>query len=57
MALSKRLLTNAGLATFAQNGAPYGLIEDGALAIEDGTIAWVGNGRKPSKGHYANWTS
>ena len=32
---------NARLATM-QPGAPYGAIEDGALAVEDGHIAWVG---------------
>lgn len=36
------LLTNAKLATMEPGGAAYGLIEDGALAIEDGRIAWCG---------------
>ncbi|MBN9671910.1 imidazolonepropionase [Roseibium aggregatum] len=40
--MSQRLLTNAGLATLAGNDAPYGLIEDGALAIDGGRIAWAG---------------
>ena len=40
--MSQRLLINARLATLARDGAPYGLIEDGALAIENGRIAWVG---------------
>ncbi|WP_422036971.1 imidazolonepropionase [Roseibium sp.] len=40
--MSRRLLTNAGLATFADIAAPYGLVEDGALALEDGMIAWAG---------------
>ena len=35
------LLLNGELATFA-NGAPYGLISDGAIALENGKIAWVG---------------
>jgi imidazolonepropionase len=35
------LLLNAELATFATD-APYGLISDGALALKDGKIAWVG---------------
>jgi imidazolonepropionase len=35
------LLLDATLATFA-GGAPFGLIESGALAIKDGRIAWVG---------------
>lgn len=40
--MSQRLLINARLATLAGDGAPYGLIEDGALALENGRIAWVG---------------
>lgn len=35
------LLTGATFATM-DGGEPYGLIEDGALAIEAGRIAWVG---------------
>ena len=35
------LLTKARLATMA-GGAPYGLIEDGAVAIRGGRIAWAG---------------
>ncbi len=35
---------NGRLATMAKdrNGAPYGAIEDGALAVQDGRIAWLG---------------
>lgn len=40
--MSRRLLTNAGLATFADIDAPYGLVERGALAFEKGVIAWTG---------------
>ena len=36
------LWTNVNLATMAEGGAPYGAIENGALAIKDGRIAWVG---------------
>jgi imidazolonepropionase len=36
------LWTNVNLATMAAGGAPYGAIENGALAIKDGRIAWVG---------------
>ena len=36
------LWTNARLATMTADGAPYGAIEDGALAVADGHIAWVG---------------
>jgi imidazolonepropionase len=38
-----QLWTNARVATLAVGAAtPYGLIEDGALAVQDGRIAWVG---------------
>ncbi|MEP3048129.1 MAG: imidazolonepropionase [Roseibium sp.] len=40
--MSSRLLTNAKLATFAANGAAYGLIEDGALLVDGEKIAWCG---------------
>ncbi|UPG91840.1 imidazolonepropionase [Luteibacter aegosomaticola] len=36
------LLLDAGLATLADNGTPYGAIADGALGIKDGRIAFVG---------------
>ncbi|MEP3429896.1 MAG: imidazolonepropionase [Roseibium sp.] len=42
MLVSLRLLTNAKLATFVSNGAPYGLVEHGALVIDSGKIAWCG---------------
>jgi imidazolonepropionase len=35
------LFSNLKLATMAQ-GQPYGLIEDGAVLVEDGRIAWAG---------------
>ena len=34
------LLTDLNIATMA--GADYGVIEDGAIAIADGKIAWIG---------------
>jgi imidazolonepropionase len=41
--VSAQLWTNARIATLAGDASqPYGLIEDGALAVEDGRIAWVG---------------
>ncbi len=36
------LWTNARLATMQPDGAPYGAIEDGALATLEGRIAWLG---------------
>ncbi len=36
------LWVNARLATMATAGDAYGSIEDGALAVADGRIAWVG---------------
>jgi imidazolonepropionase len=36
------LWTNARLATMTPGGAPYGAIEDGAIAARDGAIVWVG---------------
>ncbi len=33
---------NVNLATMTDNGQPYGAIVDGALAIKDGCIAWLG---------------
>ena len=36
------LLTNARIATMAADAAGYGAIEDAALAVRDGRIAWVG---------------
>lgn len=36
------VLTNARIATMADNGAPYGQIDNGAVAVRGGRIAWVG---------------
>lgn len=36
------LLTNARIATMQDNNVPYGVIENGALALADRKIAWVG---------------
>ncbi len=36
------LWLNAHLATMTEGGAPYGAIRDGALGVERGRIAWVG---------------
>lgn len=36
------LLTDANIATLAADTPKYGEIEDGAIAISDGSIAWIG---------------
>jgi imidazolonepropionase len=36
------LWLDAHLATMTADGAPYGAIEDGAIAAKDGRIAWIG---------------
>jgi len=41
--MSVQIWTNARVATMAAGApVPYGMIEDGALAVQDGRIAWVG---------------
>jgi imidazolonepropionase len=40
--MTVQIWTGARVATLAEGGAAYGLIEDGALAVEEGRIAWVG---------------
>jgi imidazolonepropionase len=50
-----RVLTRARLATLA-GGAPYGLIEEGALAIEGERIAWIGE-EKALPERYLDWPS
>lgn len=40
--MARTLLTNAVLATMEKGPPAYGLIEDGAVAIEDGRIVWCG---------------
>lgn len=37
------LLTDACIATMERDAAPYGAIEDGAIAVANGAIAWVGS--------------
>lgn len=36
------LITNARVATMRAGSVPYGVIEDAALAVQDGRIAWLG---------------
>ncbi|WP_420604439.1 imidazolonepropionase [Methylobacterium sp.] len=40
--MSRELLTNLTLATMERGARPYGLVADGAVAVEDGRIAWCG---------------
>jgi imidazolonepropionase len=57
MGTRHKILTNATIATMAGaamavRGEPYGLIENGAVAIEDGRIAWVGRmADRPAEWH------
>jgi imidazolonepropionase len=54
VAAAGKLLTNLKLASMAAGGAPYGLVEDAAIAIETGHIAWAGtHADLPSQ--YAGW--
>ena len=50
----KSVLHVARMATMAESSAPYGLIEDAALVIDDGVIAWAGP-RAGLPGAYADW--
>jgi len=36
------LLTDVHLATMSEGAAAYGIVEDGAIAVSGGTIAWLG---------------
>lgn len=40
--MQQSVLIHAQIATMTGSEAPYGLIDDGAIAIEDGKIAWFG---------------
>src|SRR5690606_17438113 len=37
-----RLIVDCHLAAMTEGGAPYGAVEDGAILIRDGRLAWVG---------------
>ena len=52
--LGDTVFINAKLATMASGGPAYGLIDDGALAISGGYIAWVG-ARADLPKAYASW--
>ncbi|WP_274423563.1 imidazolonepropionase [Chelativorans sp. YIM 93263] len=51
--MKRTLLTNARLATMIRGKEPYGLIEDGAVAIDGERIAWTGP-RAELPGEWAN---
>ena len=40
--MSRQLLTNLTLATMVRGESPYGLVADGAVALDGGRIAWCG---------------
>jgi imidazolonepropionase len=40
--VSHQLLNNLRIATFANNHAPYGLMDKASIALRDGRIEWVG---------------
>ena len=42
MIRADRLITDCRIATMVAGGEPYGAIENGAILIRDGRIAWVG---------------
>ena len=42
--MTRELLTNLTLATMEPGGRPYGLVAEGAVALDGGRIAWCGPG-------------
>ncbi len=48
------LWLNANLATFSEAGNDYGVIENAALAVKDGRIAWIGCVDALTASHKAN---
>ena len=54
--MHQKLYINAKLASMVQGDTPYGLIEDGAIAVSEGSIAWCGlQSDLPSQ--YSAWES
>ena len=51
-----RLMTHVHLATMADTGQPYGAVENAALAIEGGRIAWLGP-QEVLEAHAGNWSA
>jgi len=41
--MKRLVITEARLATMVKGGTPCGLVEDGAVAVEDSRIAWAGS--------------
>ncbi len=48
------VMTNGTLATMVPGSVPFGLIEDGAIAVQGERIAWVGK-RSDVPADYADW--
>ena len=40
--MSREVITNLTLATMERGARPYGLVDNGAVAVEDGRIVWCG---------------
>lgn len=54
MSSPQKLLTNLDLASMVAGAGAYGLLEDAAIAVDEGRIAWCGRGDSvPSQ--YAGW--
>lgn len=49
----QKLLTNLNLASMTPGTGAYGLVEDAAIAVEAGRIAWCGGGSVPAQ--YTGW--
>ncbi len=54
MLMARQILENLNLATMCANGAAYGAITNGAIAIEGKAIAWCGK-RRQIPDEYSNW--
>ena len=54
MSSSQKLLTNLNLASMVAGTKAYGLVDDAAIAVDAGRIAWCG-GRDSVPSQYTNW--
>ncbi len=53
--MTRQVWLNARLATMQAGAPPYGLLDDGAVAVQGGTIAWVGpRAQLPAEWHAAD---